>query len=163
MTRFSIPEYRLTGHAQLQMKRRQITEVEVTQVLIAPEQVVEVRGARGVSVPCLLRRTISHVSPAGDCGYRPAATTGGHGLPDNPDKQVLEREIMKVTYDTETDTLTVVFVDTPVVESGEDKQGVILDYDAAGNLVSLEILDASERVRLPTEIEYRIVPAGVSP
>jgi YD repeat-containing protein len=70
---------------------------------------------------------------------------------------------MKVTYDTETDTLTVVFVDTPVAESDEDKQGVILDYDAAGNLVSLEIMDASERVRLPTQIEYRIVPAGVSP
>ena len=39
---------------------------------------------------------------------------------------------------------------------------VILDYDASGNLVSLEILDASQRVRLPTQIEYQVVPAGSS-
>ena len=47
---------------------------------------------------------------------------------------------MKVIYDRETDTLTVIFTETPVVESDEDKPGVILDYDAKGNLVSLEIL-----------------------
>jgi len=65
---------------------------------------------------------------------------------------------MKVIYDGETDTLTVIFVETPVAESDQDKPGVILDYDAAGNLVSLEILDASRRVGLPTQIEYRVIP-----
>ena len=65
---------------------------------------------------------------------------------------------MKVIYDQETDTLTVIFADTPVVESDEDKPGVILDYDAAGNLVSLEILDASRRVTLPSRIEYQVAP-----
>jgi uncharacterized protein YuzE len=69
---------------------------------------------------------------------------------------------MKVIYDSETDTLTVIFAETPVAESNEDKPGVILDYDASGNLVSLEILDASRRVRLPTQIEYKVVPVGVS-
>ncbi|BAM00234.1 MULTISPECIES: DUF2283 domain-containing protein [Caldilinea] len=69
---------------------------------------------------------------------------------------------MKVIYDSETDTLTVVFTDTPVAESDEDKPGVILDYDAAGNLVSLEILDASRRVGLPHGIEYQVIPSGVS-
>ncbi|MBM4030064.1 MAG: DUF2283 domain-containing protein [Planctomycetes bacterium] len=67
---------------------------------------------------------------------------------------------MKVTYDCETDTLTVVFSDVPVAESDEDKPGVILDYDASGNLVSLEILDASRRVAQPTGIEYRVAPAA---
>ncbi len=62
---------------------------------------------------------------------------------------------MKVIYDGETDTLTVIFTEMPVVESDEDKPGVILDYDDAGNLVSLEILDASQRVGLPRQIEYR--------
>jgi len=43
---------------------------------------------------------------------------------------------MKVVYDNETDTLTVILAETAVAESDEDKPGVILDYDAAGNLVS---------------------------
>ena len=68
---------------------------------------------------------------------------------------------MKVIYDSETDTLTVIFAATLVAESDEDKPGVILDYDAAGNLVSLEILNASRRVVLPTQIEYQVVPASV--
>ncbi len=63
---------------------------------------------------------------------------------------------MKVIYDRETDTLTVILLDTPVSESDEDKPGVILDYDSAGNLVSLEILDASRRVESPSQIEYRV-------
>jgi uncharacterized protein YuzE len=63
---------------------------------------------------------------------------------------------MKVVYDQETDTLTVIFSDRPVVESDEEKPGVILDYDEMGNLVSLEILDASQRVLSPTQIDYRV-------
>jgi uncharacterized protein YuzE len=69
---------------------------------------------------------------------------------------------MKIIYDRETDTLTVIFTETPVAESDEDKPGVILDYDAAGNLVSLEILDASQRVTSPSRIEYQGGP-GVWP
>ena len=65
---------------------------------------------------------------------------------------------MKIIYDRETDTLTVIFAETPVAESDEDKPGVILDYDAAGNLVSLEILDASLRVTAPSRIEYQVAP-----
>jgi uncharacterized protein YuzE len=60
---------------------------------------------------------------------------------------------MKVIYDRDTDTLTVTLTDAPVAESDEDKSGVILDYDDAGNLVSLEILNASRRVSTPTSIE----------
>ena len=65
---------------------------------------------------------------------------------------------MKIIYDRETDTLTVIFAESPVAESDEDKPGVILDYDAAGNLVSLEILDASHRVTAPSRIEYQVAP-----
>jgi len=43
-----LTEYRLTDHAQLEMKRRQISEAEVAQVLVAPEQVEEVRPGRVV-------------------------------------------------------------------------------------------------------------------
>ncbi|MCC7188704.1 MAG: DUF2283 domain-containing protein [Anaerolineales bacterium] len=67
---------------------------------------------------------------------------------------------MKVIYDRETDTLTVIFADTPVAESDEDKPGVILDYDKSGNLVSLELLDASRRVSVPSKIEYQVAPVA---
>ncbi|MCC6498781.1 MAG: DUF2283 domain-containing protein [Anaerolineales bacterium] len=65
---------------------------------------------------------------------------------------------MKVNYDSKTDTLTIIFAETSVAESDEDKPGVILDYDDQGNLVSLEILDASRRVNLPSKIEYQVSP-----
>ena len=67
---------------------------------------------------------------------------------------------MKITYDQVADTLTVIFADTPVAESDEDKPGVILDYDKSGNLVSLEILDASRRVSVPSKIEYQVAPVA---
>ena len=64
---------------------------------------------------------------------------------------------MKVTYDPKTDTLTVILKDhTPVAESDEDKPGIILDYDADGNLVSLEILDASRRVTETRRVEFQM-------
>lgn len=65
---------------------------------------------------------------------------------------------MRVIDDRETDTLTIIFTEAPVAESDEDTPGVILDYDASGNLVSLEILDASRRVTLPSRIEYQVAP-----
>jgi uncharacterized protein YuzE len=67
---------------------------------------------------------------------------------------------MKVIYDRETDTLTVIFTESTVAESDEDKPGVILDYDDKGNLVSLEILDASRRVTIPSKIEYQVSPVA---
>ena len=67
---------------------------------------------------------------------------------------------MKVTYDQVADTLTIIFTETPVAESDEDKPGVILDYDDKGNLVSLEIMDASRRVNMPSKIEYQVSPVA---
>jgi len=65
---------------------------------------------------------------------------------------------MKVTYDPRTDTLNVTLrEDAQVAESDEDKPGVILDYDSDGNLVSLEILDASKRVTDARKVEFRMV------
>jgi len=61
---------------------------------------------------------------------------------------------MKVRYDAETDTLTLLLRSSAVHESDEDKAGVILDYDKDGNVVGIEILDASKRVEDPQRIEY---------
>ena len=63
---------------------------------------------------------------------------------------------MKVIYDPHTDTLTLILKDSPVVESDEAKLGIILDYDAEGNLVSVEVLDASKRVTEPHGIEFQM-------
>jgi uncharacterized protein YuzE len=63
---------------------------------------------------------------------------------------------VRVIYNTQTDTLTIILSEAPVAESDEDKPGVILDYDAAGNVVSLEILDASRRVVRPTQMVYEL-------
>ena len=63
---------------------------------------------------------------------------------------------MKANYDPKTDTLTLILNAGPVAESDEDKPGVILDYDAAGNLVGIEVLDASQRVSEAHTMEFQI-------
>jgi uncharacterized protein YuzE len=64
---------------------------------------------------------------------------------------------MKVAYDPRTDTLSVILRDDAhVATSDEDKPGVILDYDAEGNLISLEILDASRRVTDARRVEFQL-------
>jgi len=63
---------------------------------------------------------------------------------------------MKVIYDKEADALTVIFKDGPVEESDESKEGVILDYDREGNLVSLEVLDASRRIKDPSSVTLEL-------
>ena len=61
---------------------------------------------------------------------------------------------MKITYDPNSDTLTVLLKDSPVAESDEDKPGVILDFDELGDVVGFEILDASRRVTDPRHVEF---------
>ncbi len=51
---------------------------------------------------------------------------------------------MKVIYDKETDTLSVILRSGKIAESDEPRPGMILDYDKSGRLVSIELLDASE-------------------
>ena len=63
---------------------------------------------------------------------------------------------MKVTYDPEVDILRIVLSSAPIEESDEEKPGVILDYDKDGNMVGLEILDASKRMENPRSLEYAI-------
>ena len=67
---------------------------------------------------------------------------------------------MKVISDDKTDSLTIILNETQVVESDEEKPGIILDFDANGNVVSLEILDASKRVAQPNQIIYELAGQG---
>ena len=63
---------------------------------------------------------------------------------------------MKVVYDPETDIVRVTFNNAAVDESDEEKPGLILDYDRDGNIVGLEILDASKRIENPRSLEYAV-------
>jgi uncharacterized protein YuzE len=69
----------------------------------------------------------------------------------------LEAAIVRANYDPRTDTLTFVLKDdVEIADSDEDKPGIILDYDKHGDLVSLEILDASQRVTEAKKMEFQI-------
>ena len=63
---------------------------------------------------------------------------------------------MKIIYDPETDILSIILKDGKIEESDESTPGTILDFDENGNLISLEILDASQTVFKPGSIEYQI-------
>ena len=63
---------------------------------------------------------------------------------------------MKGLYDAKTDTLTFEFKPGPVAESDETKPEVILDYDALGNLVGIEVLDASKRVTEARSMQFQV-------
>jgi uncharacterized protein YuzE len=63
---------------------------------------------------------------------------------------------MKVNYDAKTDTLTIELKRGKVAESDESKPGVILDYDEHGDLLSVEVLDASRRAENPKAVEFAV-------
>lgn len=64
---------------------------------------------------------------------------------------------MKITYGLEVDVLCIVFRNAPIEESDEDKPGVIIDYDKDGNIVGMEILDASKRMDNPKAVDYAVM------
>jgi len=63
---------------------------------------------------------------------------------------------MKVIFDPETDTLSLIFREDKIAESDEVKEGVIIDYNKDGKIVSMEILDASEQITEPEGILYEL-------
>jgi uncharacterized protein YuzE len=64
---------------------------------------------------------------------------------------------MKVKYDKEVDVLYFVFSKKKIKESDEDKPGIILDYDEEGEIVGIEILNASKKIPNPTQVEFEQV------
>jgi uncharacterized protein YuzE len=63
---------------------------------------------------------------------------------------------MKVTYDPQVDVLRILFRNAPIQESDENSPGVILDYDKDGNVVGLEVLNASQRIENPHGVDYAL-------
>ena len=61
---------------------------------------------------------------------------------------------MKVTYDPEADTLTMRIKEKQKSESDELQEGIIADLDSQGNIIGLEILDASQRITEPQNMIF---------
>jgi uncharacterized protein YuzE len=55
---------------------------------------------------------------------------------------------MKISYYPDTDSLYIDLSEQPGVESREISEGVVLDYDAQGRLVGIDIDNASKKVEL---------------
>jgi uncharacterized protein YuzE len=55
---------------------------------------------------------------------------------------------MKLNYHPDTDSLYIDLSEQTSVESREISEGIVLDYDATGNLVGIDIDNASEKVEL---------------
>jgi YD repeat-containing protein len=56
---------------------------------------------------------------------------------------------MRVRVDQRADAVYLNLTDRPIKDSEEVADGIVLDYDAEGRLVGIEILDASKRTGLP--------------
>jgi len=55
---------------------------------------------------------------------------------------------MKISYYPDTDSLYIDLSEQPSTESREVSEGVVLDYDAQGRLVGIDIDNASNKVEL---------------
>jgi len=68
---------------------------------------------------------------------------------------------MKINYYPDTDSLYIDLSEKPSVESREISEGVVLDYDAEGNLVGIDIDNASSKVQLK-ELTLRKLPVDIN-
>jgi uncharacterized protein YuzE len=71
---------------------------------------------------------------------------------------------MKLEFFADTDSLSITFRDQPSVDSKERSAGVVIDYDAAGRVVGIDIDSARHKVdltrvvlnRLPGTVEQEV-------
>ena len=70
------------------------------------------------------------------------------------------RTAMKLNYYPDTDSLYIDLSEKTSVESHEISAGVVLDYDAQGNLVGIDIDNASKKVSLK-ELTLSRLPVGL--
>nr|VFK39870.1 MAG: Uncharacterized protein YuzE [Candidatus Kentron sp. SD]VFK45314.1 MAG: Uncharacterized protein YuzE [Candidatus Kentron sp. SD] len=68
---------------------------------------------------------------------------------------------MQLNYHKDTDSLYIDLSSTPSVDSREVSDGIVLDYDAEGNLTGIDIDNASRKIdlhrivlnKMPSEVE----------
>ncbi len=110
---------RFTDHARMRMQKYNITEKEVFEALLNPDKIVE--GYRG--------RLIAHK-------YIELEGVA-----------MKERDRFRIRYSRDADILTIEFRDERPDHGEEVAPGVIFHYNSEGNIVEIEILDASEFIQ----------------
>lgn len=63
---------------------------------------------------------------------------------------------MKLIYDPETDTLTLILREMTIEESDEIREGLIIDYGKDNKIVSIEMLDVSDTISEPQTFMYEV-------
>ena len=64
---------------------------------------------------------------------------------------------MKIEYDQQADAMNIRLRAGSVAESDEVRPGVVLDFDAEGQVLGIEILDVSKRTDNPREIAMELI------
>lgn len=70
-------------------------------------------------------------------------------------------QTMKLNYYPETDSLYIDLIDSPSVESDDVRPGTVLDFDAEGQLVGIDVQNASKHTDL-TQLDIADLPARIS-
>jgi uncharacterized protein YuzE len=63
---------------------------------------------------------------------------------------------MKIKYNKETDIVYISFSSLKIAESDQEKPGIILDYADNGQIVGIEILNASTKMEQENGILYEV-------
>lgn len=66
---------------------------------------------------------------------------------------------MKAQYDPQADALYIRLAPGEVTDSDEVRPGVVLDLDANGRVLGIEMLDVSQRTANPREMAFELLGA----
>jgi uncharacterized protein YuzE len=64
---------------------------------------------------------------------------------------------MKLEYDQQADAMYIRLRQAKVAESEEVRPGVVLDFDAQGQVLGIEMLDVSQRTDNPRELAMELI------
>ena len=64
---------------------------------------------------------------------------------------------MKIEYDPKANAIYIRLIAGTVAESDEVRPGVVFDFDAAGRVLGIEMLDVSQRIDNPRELAMELV------
>ncbi len=64
---------------------------------------------------------------------------------------------MRIQYDPTADAMYIRLAEGVVADSDEVREGVVLDYDATGKVLGIEVLNVSERADNPREMAFEML------